>query len=326
MKILHYALGFPPYRTGGLTKFCMDLLGQQSADGHQTALAWPGSMAFFWRKVSVKERKMGGIQSFEICNPLPIPYDEGIARCELFMEDTEGWVYKELFKAFCPDVIHIHTLMGLHSSFLRIAKEMGIRCVFTAHDYFPICPKVTMIRGGQVCSSAENCMGCGICNETALKIGHIKILQSVSYRIFKDTPVVRRLRSRHREYYLSGNGTDHGGAAVADAAEYRRLRRHYHALLKKMDLIHYNSTLTRSVYEKYFQLPNSVVINISHGDIKDCRKKKRFSKDKCRMAYLGPQGEAKGFFYSRRRLINCGKQINSLVWIYILSQQSCRLI
>ena len=29
MKILHYSLGFPPYRSGGLTKFSMDLMREQ---------------------------------------------------------------------------------------------------------------------------------------------------------------------------------------------------------------------------------------------------------------------------------------------------------
>jgi hypothetical protein len=30
MKILHYSLGFPPYRTGGLTKYAVDLAGEHS--------------------------------------------------------------------------------------------------------------------------------------------------------------------------------------------------------------------------------------------------------------------------------------------------------
>ena len=42
MRILHYALGFPPYRSGGLTKWCVDLMIQQAKEGHcvDDALAW----------------------------------------------------------------------------------------------------------------------------------------------------------------------------------------------------------------------------------------------------------------------------------------------
>ena len=42
MKILHYSLGFPPYRTGGLTKYCIDLMLTQNEQGFETALLWPG--------------------------------------------------------------------------------------------------------------------------------------------------------------------------------------------------------------------------------------------------------------------------------------------
>lgn len=46
MKILHYALGFPPYRSGGLTKYCIDLLLAQKAAGHDVAMMWPGAFSF----------------------------------------------------------------------------------------------------------------------------------------------------------------------------------------------------------------------------------------------------------------------------------------
>ena len=42
MRILHYGLGFPPYRTGGMTKFCMDIMAEQRNIGHDVALLWPG--------------------------------------------------------------------------------------------------------------------------------------------------------------------------------------------------------------------------------------------------------------------------------------------
>ena len=42
MKILHYSLGFPPYRTGGLTKFNYDLMIEQVKEGNDVALLWPG--------------------------------------------------------------------------------------------------------------------------------------------------------------------------------------------------------------------------------------------------------------------------------------------
>lgn len=329
LKILHYALGFPPYRTGGSTKFCMDLLRQQEREGHQTALMWPGRMGFFDRKVSVKKGIYGGIRSFEVHEPLPVPYDEGISRCHIFTEDAGREVYEELLRDFRPDVLHIHTLMGMHRSFLEAAKKLGIRCVFTVHDHFPICPKVTMVRGGQVCPSAKSCSDCAECNKTALSVGKMRLLQTAVYRICKELPIIRSMRRYHRDRVLSGKESgrpDRDVQEMSSAADYKMLREHYHSFLEKMDVIHYTSTVAKSVYESFFYLPDHVVIGISHGDIKDRRRKKKSPADGLRLSYLGPQGEAKGFFCSRRRLMNCGKSINSSVWISALGQRSCRPI
>ena len=51
MRILHYSLGFPPYRSGGLTKFCLDLMIEQKNEGDEVALLWPGQMGFIDKKI-----------------------------------------------------------------------------------------------------------------------------------------------------------------------------------------------------------------------------------------------------------------------------------
>ena len=52
MRILHYALGFPPYRSGGLTKWCVDLMVQQAKEGHEVAMLWPGKMGIATKKAA----------------------------------------------------------------------------------------------------------------------------------------------------------------------------------------------------------------------------------------------------------------------------------
>lgn len=121
MKILHYALGFPPYRSGGLTKFCVDLMVQQTREGHHVA-SFGGQDRLINKKTAIKRHKnveLNGksIDSFEIVNPLPVPFDEGIADITAFTADAEIGVYDELMVLYKPDIIHIHTFMGLHKSF-----------------------------------------------------------------------------------------------------------------------------------------------------------------------------------------------------------------
>lgn len=308
MRILHYALGFPPYRSGGLTKFCIDLIKQQSADGHETALLWPGRMGLSGKKVSVKKTLMpvdGNscfIQSFEVCNPLPVPYDEGITKFREFTKDAGADSYDKLLKEFCPDMIHIHTLMGLHKSFLEAARKRNIRCVFTAHDYFPICPAVTLFSQEQVCAASKDCSQCGTCSSRALALWKIRALQSPVYRKMKDRLLVRGLREHHRDQHLRGGTADSGRRLSTTAADYRQLRNYYYSLLKYMDCIHYNSTLTETVYEQHFQFTDTAVIPISHGDIQDNRRKREFPEDQLRLLYLGPKGAAKGFFLLQEAL------------------------
>lgn len=309
MKILHYSLGFPPYRSGGLTKFCMDIMQEQKRIGHDVSLLWPGEMKIYSKAVSVKYRgKNYGIDSWEIINPLPVSYDEGIADIKTFTVRCEQKTYENAIIKIKPDVIHIHTLMGLHKEFLDAAKELGIRTVFTVHDFFSICPKVTMFRDSMLCPSVADCSVCPQCNLTALSLKKITILQSPLYRILKDSSVSKKLRKRHRDQYLSGKAAEELPAAegaITKPEDYEELRSYYGQMISMMDIVHYNSTVTKTVFERYFAPHDAKVISISHADISDNRKIKHFG-DSLRLTYLGPQGGAKGFFVSRRRLMICG--------------------
>lgn len=307
MKILHYAFGFPPYRSGGLTKFCVDLMVQQAREGHNTAMLWPGQMNFIKKETLIKDRgyvvlKNQEIHSYEIINPLPIPLDEGIAAFTAFTADIRKEVYETFLDGFQPNVIHIHTLMGLHKSFLDVAKNRNIQLVFTAHDFFPICPKVKMFRHGTICNSIKKFNECGICNATALSLKKIQILQSPIYRKLKDSILVKKLRKYHRDNYLSETIFNNSVKPVGTVKDYKNLRAYYYSLLKLINVIHYNSSITKMVYESIFNLANNCVINITHADILDNRVKKTFSDEKIRLQYLGPQSVEKGFFLLKETL------------------------
>ncbi len=303
MRILHYSLGFPPYRSGGLTRFCMDLMKEQVRCGHTVSLLWPGRMGFFDKKIRIiRGKPVSGIGSFEVVNPLPVPYDEGIRDPEAFMVKGDRTVYGRFLDKTGPDVIHIHTFMGLHKGFVEEAKSRGIRLIFTAHDYFPICPKVTLFRRGRDCGSAASCSECGNCNETSLSLNKIRLLQSPIYRTLKDSGPVKALRKGHRDRFLEETPADSSYERGDRAGEYKRLRDHYHSMLKMMDVVHYNSSLTKETYESLFDLPETKVISPTHGDIRDRRIEKRFSPDTLRVRYLGAQSRAKGYYLLKKVL------------------------
>ena len=264
------------------------------------AMLWPGQMRFVSQKVAIKKHenvKLSGqdILSFEVINPLPVSFDEGVADIAAFTKNVGAEAYRRLLDNFQPDVIHVHTLMGIHKSFLEAAKNKKIRLVFTAHDFFPICPKVTMFRHGAVCDCVQTCESCGVCNATALSLNKIRILQSPAYRELKDSSIVKKLRKQHRDGYLSEATADDTADPVGTADDYKKLRNYYYSLLKLMDMVHYNSSVTKKVYESVFDLPNSCIVVITHSDIKDNRKVKDYSSDCLHIRYLGPQSGAKGY-------------------------------
>lgn len=307
MRILHYALGFPPYRSGGLTKCCVDLMAQQVKEGHTVAMLWPGKMGLVNQKTLIKNHgevvvRNQSVLSFEVINPLPVSFDEGIADVSSFTSDTDKQPYYFLLKTFKPDVIHVHTLMGLHKSLLVEARARNIRIVFSAHDFFPICPKVTMFRHGSVCNSIKSCEACGVCNSTALSINKIKILQSPLYRRMKDSTFVKGIRKQHRDSFLSESTANEVAKPVGTAEDYKQLRNYYYSLLKLMSVVHYNSSLTKQVFESVFELPHNSVVSITHSDINDNRSIKNYTTDFLRIRYLGPMGGAKGFFLLKAAL------------------------
>lgn len=302
MKILHYALGFPPYRSGGLTKYCMDLMHAQKEKGHEVAMMWPGKFTLAGHFVRLKKGKnVDGIGSYEVVNPLPVPLDEGIVDVELFMEECPNpETYRRFLENYNPKVIHIHTLMGLHKEFVEIAKSLGIKLVFSSHDYFGICPKVTLFKEGAVC--AGNCEDCAKCNQGALSITKIKILQSSLYRALKDSALVKKLRQAHRQEFFeqteaeqSTQDTMSGADYDNNFADYEKLREYYIDILKTVDEIHFNSSVTERAYRQY--IPESIkgrVINISHNNIRDNRRKKNFE-GKLKITYMAPPKPIKGF-------------------------------
>jgi hypothetical protein len=143
---------------------------------------------------------------------------------------------------------------------------------------------------------------------TALATWKGWMLQHPLYRQMKDSGVVKNLRKKHRDSYLSGKtseNADRSKLPINKPADYKMLRGFYREMLEMMDCVHFNSNVTHRVYEDYLGRFPSQTISITHLDIKDNRRKKSFT-GQLRLTYLGPRGEAKGFFCSRRHSTNCG--------------------
>lgn len=309
MRILHYALGFPPFRRGGMTKYCIDMMSEQLKCGHKVAMLWPGRIKKYGYKVKIDQEKTQKIngelvcESYEIINPLPVPLLNGIRNIEAFTQEKDESVFYNFFKMKEIEVIHIHTLMGLPMECITAAQKLNIRLIYTTHDYFGICPKWGLIYKGKVCDFDDDCKKCVGCNKTALSLSKIKILQSNTYKYLKDSKIIKNLRKRHNDNLYEESNEENEDSSYITTEDvinisqgYKRLRQFYISMLEKMDVIHFNSSNTEKIFNKYFSTKkNGKVISITHGSISDNRRVRKY-REKINIGYLGPITEHKGFF------------------------------
>lgn len=277
MKILHYFLGFPPYRTGGLTKYAYDLMQAQVEDGNEVQALWPGEIRSYSSQPRLIERgEIEGIRSIELINPLPVSLDEGISEFDAFTKPCDINIYISFLQKEKPDAIHVQTLMGLHREFILAANQLKIRTVFTSHDYFGLCPKVTLYRYGECCDNDDGCRNCIQCNLHPLSLKKIQLMQSPLYRWAKDTTIVKRLRKQHRGKFFEEDVLP----VLPDcdieflAKKYRELRSYYVDIYESIDFIHFNSTVAEEVYKRYIAPKDSAVVSITHQGIKEHKRKK----------------------------------------------------
>ena len=266
-------------------------------------MLWPGQIKSYNKNPVIKKRKSkNNIQRFEIINPLPVSLMGGIKNFDAYMKPCDKSVYYEFLKLHRPDIIHLHTLMGIHIEFLQAAKDLNIKIVFTTHDYFGLCPKVTFLYKNRICTEISEfnyheCVNCEECNKNALSLNKVKILQSPIYRTIKNTKIIKKSRRK----FNSNNQADelkNFEDSILNSTQienYKKLRMYYLDMFEKVDKFHFNSTNTENIYKRFLNIKNSSVISITHSDIKNNIVEKNFE-DTLKITYLGQASEYKGFF------------------------------
>lgn len=303
MNILHYSLGFPPFRRGGMTQYCIDLMVEQIKSGHDVGLLWPGVLRDLSEKSKINKRPKYAIQnglycdSYEIINPLPIPMMDGIRNPEMYLIKKVKETYRSFFQSNKFDVLHIHTFMGLPAELVEAANEAGVKTIFTTHDYFPLCPRCNFFHAGKDCVNDHNCSDCVSCNQYGLSLRKMQLFQSKLYKLVKENALVKILRAKHNRkmYDVAVQVTEEQVVDLAKQKVYQDLRKRNIDLLESLDVVHFNSSNTLRVYQnRGYSGENACVVSISNGAIQD-HKKRRTVKGKLRLGYLGPITTHKGY-------------------------------
>jgi len=304
MNILHFSLGLPPYRSGGLTKYATDLIVAQQAAGYNVSLLYPGDFTF-WKSAKMYidgAVDFNGVQTFEIKNPSLVPLLHGVRNpSDVYnYPSLEESIMLNFYEKLKPDIFHVHTLMGMPSSLLEYFKKNGVKIIFTTHDYFGLCAKANFINQDNVlCKGAEPQL-CALCNNNAESTLFLKLRNSKYILRYKNA-LNPKIKQKKRQKVLQTNHTHFEEERIN---KYEKLLNYYINIFNRFDTIHFNSRVTEQVYRQYLQIDHSMVIPISHSGISDNRQLKTFDKNKIRLTFIGSTDIYKGFSELKEALIN----------------------
>lgn len=309
MRILHYSLGMAPFRSGGLTKYATDLMSEQLMLKHEVSLLYPGTIKLIGKKTVIKEERLeNGINIYELINPLPVSLVFGIADTEPYYGDTDRSVYIEFFKKHAFDCIHLHTIMGLHPSFIEAANQLKIKVIYTTHDYFGIWPDITLFDSYTILQENNFLLG-DITNMPELSTHKITFVQSKFYRKTKNTTLIKKIRKSFKANksedtdvpLLSSDLPEtHYQELRKRKEKYEKLRHHYVAnFFDKIDVFLFNSSVSKMVFEHYVKVENFVVLPVTHGSISKTKQRGRTKivSDELRLLFVGDTNYFKGLPY-----------------------------
>ena len=175
-------------RSGGLTRYAVDLMLAQKQLGHNVFAVYPGNPSLFSQKIFVCDGGVcKGVFGYKIHNALLLPLLHGVKKTQPFISKNDRGldVFRKFFRENHFDILHVHTLMGLPISFLIAAKENGVKIVYTSHDYFGLCPRANFIdRMGNVCEMAI-CEKCEDCSKSAKPLWYLWLRNSKLLVILK---------------------------------------------------------------------------------------------------------------------------------------------
>lgn len=289
MRILHYTLGFPPHRTGGLVKYSIDLMEEQQKNGNEVFVLYPGKQGVFHRNFNIRKKNKNIIVKYELNNGLPLALFGGISNPDIFMVKIDKSIYLEFLNEVKPDIIHIHTLMGIHKEFFEVAKQLKIKMIFTTHDYYGLAPDPTFYANGVSFDEENTNESWNLMSQNAMNIKKLYLFQSKYYPLIRKIgKVIVRIKKNEKPE----------NNQLREYKDFTLLKNYYKSVFDLIDIFHFNSTQTKDVYMKNGIIPSSseVILVTNYNIKKENFVEKKVKNKKSVIAYIGPDKEYKGYF------------------------------
>ncbi|MCJ1977792.1 glycosyltransferase family 4 protein [Lactococcus piscium] len=298
MRILHYGLGYPPERTGGLVQYVTDLMIEQVKQNHEVAYLFPGRVNIFNSFTEIKKSKMriNDVTSFEIINSLPLAVFGGIKDPSKFQAKVDRATYNDLLNDFKPDVIHVHSLMGIHKEFFEVATDKKIKIIYTSHDYFGLSPNPTFYFNGRSWDEENDLNFWLNVSQGAIETKKLKLLQLPFYSNVRD--IIKKFKKSSFQKEKDYKDIENEAFSLDERKSFEELIDYYQSIFKLITLFHFNSSISKTVFERNLVHPISSckVLSISNSTILGGRKHIKLDMSKVKkITYIGQYAEFKGF-------------------------------
>lgn len=140
MRVCLVAHGFPPHELAGVENFTAQLARGLAAAGNVVEVFVPRRRPDLANlSVRREERDGYGVHWLTVNSG---PSDPA--------EALEPPGHAEQFEAFLdrvqPDVVHFQHVFRVGAGLIEVAAERGLPIVYTGHDYFPVCHRITLLR------------------------------------------------------------------------------------------------------------------------------------------------------------------------------------
>lgn len=291
MKILHYTLGFEPIRSGGLVGYATDLMNCQKKMGHQVIALYPGKLNVFRRSSYIKQDNKKNILAYQIVNSLPLPLFGGIKDPEKFMNNVSKKLYEEFLNAVSPEIIHVHTLMGIHQEFFEAAKKLKIPIIFTSHDYFGLAPEPKFFFNGVSYDQSNTVEDWFEVSKYALSTTKLRLFQ---LRVYPFLRKVSRMTKKKSDIDYEISDVDSNKQYLK---EFYDLKKYYQEIFGTIDMFHFNSEVAKDVYMNNLNGKTDYkIISITNSSIVNRCERKEKNTGKVKVAYIGPCEDFRGYY------------------------------
>ncbi|WP_158828337.1 glycosyltransferase [Mucilaginibacter lacusdianchii] len=284
MRVLHVGWGYIPFRSGGLIEYAEDLMELQAQNGYHVYYFCTGrSNVFLPNAMLVKRKhKNKGYTIFELVNPPIISgLDKGID--EPLFDIAEPITQKKLFdviNAVKPDIIHFQEFIGIPTSVVAKIKGLGIKTIFTVHDYFTLCPTLKLLLpNGNVCKLKGDDLGkqCSVCCTDApvnglfyqLKVTFRDLFSEKNRKRFMEV-IKPKLASERQEKKIQTDNLIYiakQAESYPKAEDYQNRRNSNMSFLKDLDLILTVSNKVASILNSYEKFDNVSALHITVNHI-----------------------------------------------------------